>query len=59
MLEQYDDLLTVEDLAHILRVHKNTVYEQLRKGEFHHVKIGRRIYVPKKWLIETLSPVAK
>lgn len=55
MLEQYDDLLTVEDMARILRVHKNTIYEQMRKGELRHVKIGRRIYVPKKWLLDSLT----
>lgn len=55
MLEEYPDLLTVEDMARILRVHKNTVYVQLQRGELPSVKIGRRIYVPKKWLLDSLA----
>lgn len=55
MLDNYPDFLTVDDVAAILHVHRNTVYEQIKRGEVKAVKIGRRVYVPKKWLVEALT----
>lgn len=38
---------TVEEIAKILRVSRNTAYEAVRRGEIPTVKIGRRLLVPR------------
>ena len=40
--------LTVSEAATILRVHKNTIYRLVQKGRLPGVRIGRRLFVPRK-----------
>lgn len=55
MLENYKDVLTVEDLYTILPVGKNKIYELLRNDIIKNIHIGKKIIIPKKSLIEYLS----
>jgi excisionase family DNA binding protein len=52
MLEKYKDLLTVKDLAEILRVSENRVYDLIEKGRIKTHRFGRDYKCPKAWLIE-------
>jgi len=44
-----DDLLTVPEVADIVRLHKVTVYRKARAGEFgEKVKQGRKVLIPRR-----------
>ena len=58
MLEKYNDVLTVKDLCEILPVGRNSIYKLLDNNTIKHIRIGKKIIVPKKYLIEYLDSVA-
>ena len=56
MFSNYDDVLTVSDVAEILYVGRNTVYELLNSGALEGFRIGKTWRIPKvnleKYIIE-------
>ena len=52
MLTEFDDILTVQDVATILMVGKNTVYSLLESNTLKGFRIGRTWKVPKEALID-------
>lgn len=54
-LSDYPDVLTVNDVAKILGMAKQTVRGLCSRHELPSIRIGRRWYVPKAHLIELLS----
>lgn len=52
MFEKYDDVLTVTDVAEILFVGRNTIYDLLNAGQLKGFRIGRSWRVPKNNLEE-------
>ena len=54
-LDNTGDVLTPEDLAQILPLHKQTIYKMLKRGEIHSINVGKRILIPKKFLLEFLE----
>ncbi len=54
-LEQYGDLLTVANLADVLDVSKRTIYRLADSKQVPCVKVGRRLYFPKKKIAEKLE----
>lgn len=48
------DVLTVPDVARLLKIGKNNAYELIKKGDIPAIKLGRKIIVPKNSLIEFL-----
>ena len=48
MLNNYEDILTVSDVAQILYIGKNRVYELLDKGDLKGFRIGRVWKIPKE-----------
>lgn len=54
-LAKYEnDLLTVDNMAEVLDTSSRTIYRLVEKGELPHVKVGRRLYFPKRQVIEAL-----
>ncbi len=54
-------LFTVPEAASILRISRNSAYELLRQNVVPHIRLGRRILVPKQALelwIERQSSIA-
>ena len=47
MLEQYDDILTTDEAAEVLRVGYNGLYELLNSGELKGYRQGRVWRIPK------------
>lgn len=47
MFENYDDVVSVEDLMEILDVGKNNAYKLLKSGEIKSFKIGKVYKIPK------------
>lgn len=54
-LAKYEnDLLTVENMAEVLDTSTRTIYRLADSDELPHVKVGRRLYFPKRQVIEAL-----
>lgn len=56
MLNQYEDILTVEDVCDILMIGRNRVYELLSTGELKGFRIGKRSWrIPKERVEEYIN----
>ena len=55
MLNEYPDVLTVKQVAEILRVSKGTVYDMIHRHEIGCKHIGRKIIVPKSCVVTFLK----
>jgi len=57
-MSNFDDLplvLTPRETAKILRCGKSTIYEQLRCNNIAHLRLGRRILIPRASLMTMLE----
>ena len=54
-LEEYGDILTVDDVHDILGIGYSKTYELLRTGAIKKINIGKKIRVPKTCLIEFID----
>ena len=59
MFEEYDELITVEDMQRLLGIGKNTAYELLRLGKVKCFRIGRIYKIPKKSIEEYILTQSK
>lgn len=48
-------ILTVEQLAEVLSIGRNTAYDLVRSGQIRSVRVGRQIRIPRDALIDFLS----
>ncbi len=55
MLDEYGDVLTVEDLQEILGIGRNTAYELLRTNQIQGFPIGTRWRISKESLLNYLG----
>ena len=58
-LKQYPDILTVRDVAKILKIGINSAYTLIKSGEIASHKIGRIYRIPKICLIKYLKSAQK
>ena len=49
---------TVEEVAQLLGIGRNSAYEAVRRGEIPSIKIGKRVLVPRAALDRMLSGVS-
>lgn len=54
MLKEHPDVLTVLEVAQILRIGKNKAYNLINSGSLSSIKVGGKIIVPKMYLIRFL-----
>lgn len=54
-LENYGDVLTVQELSTVLRVCKKTTYTLLHTGRINYVTVGRKIIIPKQSVMDFLK----
>ena len=54
-LDELPDVLTPMEVAEVLRIGRNSVYENLRIGTIPSIKIGRRLLIPKAILLDFLA----
>lgn len=59
MLEQYNDILTIEELCGILMIGRNRAYELLKTGQISGFQLGRNWKIPKIALEDYLKKRAK
>lgn len=55
MLNKYPDVLTVEQLAQVLGVGKNSAYKLVNNRVIGHVKVGKKTLIPKACVIDYLE----
>ena len=55
VFENYDDIVTVEQLAEMLKIGRNTAYELVRANIILSVRVGRNIRIPKQTIIEYIT----
>jgi excisionase family DNA binding protein len=52
-LSDYPDLLTIEHLAEIFNVSKQTIYKEIKEGKFGTpIRIGRAIKIPRTFVLK-------
>ena len=54
ILKEYPDILSVQEVAKILRIGKNKAYGLVNEGTLSSIKIGGKLIVPKMCLIQFL-----
>jgi len=54
-LARLPEMLTVKEVAAILRVGRNQLYQAVARGEVRAVRIGRTIRIPKPALLDLLT----
>lgn len=57
MLEKYKDVLSVSELLEILPLGKNSIYKLIKDGQIKCIRVGARIIIPKKCVIDFLNSV--
>lgn len=55
MLEEYDALLSIQELQQILNVGRNSAYELLKSGEIPAFRIGKNWKIPKDAVIHYIG----
>ncbi len=55
MFREYSDVVTVSELAEMLKVGRNTAYELVRAGIIPNIRIGKSIRIAKSAVIEYLN----
>jgi excisionase family DNA binding protein len=48
-------VLTVDEVAEVLRISRGSAYESVRRGDIRSVRIGRRLLVPRAALLRLLD----
>lgn len=61
MFTEYDDVVSVADVANMLHISKVTVYDLLQSGRIFTLRVGKRYIIPKKSIIDflTVNPSGK
>ncbi len=59
MFEDYNDMITVEELCYMLRIGRNKAYELLRSGRIGAFGDGRLWMIPKVAVIEYITTSRK
>ncbi len=55
MLENYKDVLSVQDLYNILPIGKNSIYKLLNSNAIKNIRVGNKIIILKQNLIDFLQ----
>ena len=55
MFEEYNDILTVNEVCSALRIGKNTLYNLLKIGAIKSKKVGKKYLVPKICLVDYVN----
>lgn len=55
MLDNYRDILSVEEVRHILRIGKNKTYELLKNGTIPSRRYGKKYFITKNDIIDLIE----
>lgn len=59
MFEEYDDLITVEEMQKLLGIGKNTAYQLLKNNKIKCFRIGKLWRIPKEAIREYILTQSK
>ncbi len=59
MFENYDDIMTVDQMAKALGIGRNSAYELINSNKVYSVRVGRKILIPKSSIIDFIQPPDK
>jgi len=59
MFSNYNDVVTVCELAYMLKIGRNTAYKLVRSGIIPSIKVRRQIRIPKKEIIKYITEKTK
>ncbi|MCD1259748.1 helix-turn-helix domain-containing protein [Paenibacillus athensensis] len=59
MFENYDDVISVDDMCEILAIGRNKAYELLQTGQIKSFKLGKAYRIPKMCIQEFVIASAK
>lgn len=59
MLNEYSEILTVEDVMEVLNIGKNAAYDLFRSGEIKCFRLKNRWKVPKQAVIDYINNQSK
>ncbi|MEO6025582.1 MAG: helix-turn-helix domain-containing protein [Candidatus Binatia bacterium] len=54
-LSELPDILTVVEVARVLRIGRNAAYEAIQRGQIPSLRFGRRVLVPKAALLAMIG----
>lgn len=54
MFSKYDDIVSVEDVMKMLHLGRVTVYNLLKSGRIHTLRVGKKYVITKKSVIDFL-----
>ena len=54
MFSKYDDIVSVKDVMEMLHLGRVTVYNMLKSGRIHTLRVGKKYVIPKKSVIDFL-----
>lgn len=52
MFDNFKDLLTITDIQNALGIGRSTAYRLIKDGRIRHLRIGKTIKVPKRYLVD-------
>lgn len=55
MFDKFKDVLTVVEACEALHIGKNSLYRLLKSGIIKSIKIGKKILIPKVYLIDFVN----
>lgn len=55
MFNEYDDVVTVNDVMHMLHIGRSAVYKLLNEGKIKTVRMGKKFIIPKSSIIEFIT----
>ncbi|WP_295197432.1 helix-turn-helix domain-containing protein [Ruminococcus sp.] len=55
MFSKYDDIVSVEDVMEMLHLGRVTVYNLLKSGRIHTLRVGKKYVISKKSVIDFLA----
>lgn len=55
ILDKCPDILTVMEAAEVSRIGRTMMYRFIQDGEIQHIKIGKKILIPRVYLQEFLA----
>lgn len=51
LLNNVPDMLDMHDLQRVMHIGRSTAYRLIREGELQHIKFGKKIIIPKHYLL--------
>ena len=58
-IDELPEVLTIDETARFLRISRGLAYEGARRGDLPTVRVGRRLLVPRIWLLAWLNGVTR